>query len=202
LHRREVLKLFALGPALPALSPDLLAAFRAVHASLGPPPASNVLSAHQDATVIAMAELILPRTDTPGAKDTRVNEFIDHILADWYSDQDRTRFLAGLADVDARTQTLFSRDFVDASPTQQAEILRQLGEELAEATATLANAPRGYRGETPIPENSFYLMFRDLALTGYFTSEAGFTLQLQEEIIPGRYDGCVPLSAFATTKGD
>jgi glucoside 3-dehydrogenase (cytochrome c) hitch-hiker subunit len=201
LHRREVLKLLALGPALPALSPDLLAAFRAIHTSLGPTSALMVLSSHQDATVTAMGELILPRTDTPGAKDARVNEFIDRILADWYSDRERAHFLAGLADVDSRTRNLFSQNFVDASPSQQAEILRVLGEELAEATAALANAPRGYRGETPIPENNFYLMFRDLTLTGYFTSEAGFTQQLQEEIIPGRYDGCVPFPASAPTKG-
>lgn len=148
-----------------------------------------------------MAELIIPRTDTPSAKDTRVDEFIDRILADWYTDEDRTRFLAGLADMDARTQSLFSKNFVDAKPEQQSEIFRALGDELAQATAALTDAPRGYRGSTPEPENNFYLMFRDLTLTGYFTSEAGFTQQLRDEIIPGRYDGCVPLPSATSNKG-
>jgi glucoside 3-dehydrogenase (cytochrome c) hitch-hiker subunit len=160
-----------------------------------------VLSPHQDATVVAMAELIIPRTETPGAKDTRVNEFIDHILADWYADEDRARFLSGLADVDTRTQNLFGKNFIEASAEQQSEVLRSLGDELAQATAALANAPRGYRGSEPEPDGNFYLMFRELTLIGYFTSEPGFTQQLREEIIPGRYDGCVPLLAPTSGKG-
>ena len=201
MHRREILKLFAATSVLPALPPSLLAACRGIHSSLAPSPTLKVLSPHQDATVIALAELIIPRTETPGAKDTRVNEFIDRILADWYSDEDRARFLAGLADVDARTQKLFQSDFLDASVEQQSEILRALGEELAEAVSVLANAPRGYRGEVPLPQDNFYLMFRQLTLTGYFTSEAGFTQQLHDEIIPGRYDGCAPMSSMNPAKG-
>jgi gluconate 2-dehydrogenase gamma chain len=200
LDRREALKLLALSSALPALPADLLAAFRNVHADLPATPALKVLSAHQDATVFAMAELIIPPTETPGAKETRVNEFIDHILADWSTDEDRARFLAGLDDVDTRTQKLFNKTFVDASLDQQSEILRLLGEELAQATATLANAPRGYRGSSPQPDNNFYLRFRQLTLIGYFTSEPAFTQQLHGEIIPGRYDGCVPFPA-APAKG-
>jgi hypothetical protein len=200
LNRREVLKLLALSSSLPAFPADLLAVFRNVHAGLPATPALKILSAHQDATVVAMAELIIPRTETPGAKDTRVNEFIDHILADWSTDEDRTRFLAGLADVDTRTQKLFNKNFVDASAGEQSEILLLLGEELAQATAALANAPRGYRGSLPQPDSNFYLRFRQLTLIGYFTSEPAFTQQLHQEIIPGRYDGCIPFPA-APTKG-
>jgi Gluconate 2-dehydrogenase subunit 3 len=199
--RREVLKLLGLSSALPAMPAEWVGAFRAIHASLGSTPALKILNPHQDATVMAMAELILPQTDTPGAKAVRVNEFIDRIVADWYSDQDRVRFLAGLATVDARTQGLFQKDFVDASPPQQSEILRALGEEMAQSTETLANAPRGYRGADPEPEDNFYFMFRQLTLTGYFTSEAGFTQQLHEEIIPGRFDGCIPFGPPVASKG-
>jgi hypothetical protein len=192
LDRRGLLKTLALSAALPIASPELLAAFRQVHARLSPTPALRTLSPHQDATVSAMAELIIPRTDTPGAKDTRVNEFIDHILSDWYTDEERARFLAGLADVDARSQKRFGKTFVDTTAEEQSEILRVLGDELQQAVAALANAPRGYRGSPAEPETNFYLMFRRLTLFGYFTSEAGFTQQLHEEIIPGRFDGCVP----------
>jgi hypothetical protein len=200
-NRREVLKLLALSSALPAMPAEWVSAFRAIHASLGSTPALKILNPHQDATVTAMAELILPQTDTPGAKAVRVNEFIDRIVADWYSEEDRVRFLAGLATVDARTQSLFQKDFVDASPPQQSEILRALGEEMAQATEALANAPRGYRGAGPKPEDNFYFMFRQLTLTGYFTSEAGFTQQLHEEIIPGRFDGCIPFGPPVASKG-
>jgi hypothetical protein len=201
LQRRELLRLLAIGSALPAIPSSLLAACRKVHASLTETPSLKILSSHQDATVTAMAELIIPRTETPGAKDTNVNLFIDHIVADWYSDQERAAFLVGLAEVDSRTQSLFQKNFVDASAVQQAEILRSLGDELAQAAAVAANATRGYRGSTREPEDNFYLQFRQLTLTGYFTSEAGFTRQLHGEIVPGHFDGCVPVEPSAQTKG-
>ncbi len=200
MDRREVLKFLALGAAVPALPSEILAAFRAVHHSLVSTPQLKTLTAHMDATVSAMAELIIPQTDTPGARAVRVNEFIDVILSEWYSDEDRARFLAGLANVDARTQQLFGNGFVEATPQQQATILELLGDEMSQAFSALAVAPRGYRGSDPEPENNFYFMFRQLVLTGYFTSEAGFTQQLHEEIIPGHYDGCTPAAASAPAR--
>jgi len=201
LDRRATLKLLAAGTAVSALPPQLFAAFRRIHASLPRTPAPKILSAHQDATVTAAAELLLPATDTPGAKGARVNEFIDHILADWYSEEDRKRFLDGLADMDARSQKLFSKDFVALTSEQQAEVFQILGDELALALEALANAPPGYRGEAVEPEGNFYAMFRELALTGYFTSEIVATQVLHEVIIPGRFDGCTPLATSTEQKG-
>ncbi len=200
MDRREALKLIALGSALPALPSEVLAAFRAVHSSLQSVPHLKTLSVHMDATVTAMAELIIPQTDTPGAKAVRVNGFIDVILSDWYSDDDRAKFVAGLADVDARAHLLFGMDFIEASQEQQASILELLGGEMSQAFDALASAPRGYRGSDPAPEDNFYFMFRQLVLTGYFTSEAGFMQQLHEEIIPGYYNGCIPVASTTPEK--
>jgi hypothetical protein len=201
LDRREALKFLAAGAAASALPAPVLAAFREIHANLSQTSAFRVLNAHQDATVSAAAELLLPATDTPGAKAARVNEFIDHILADWYPEEDRAIFLKGLADMDVRTQKLFGKDFVSANADQQAEVFRALGEEMAAALIGVAAAPAGYRGSAPEPADNFYAMFRELTLTGYFTSEIGMTQQLHEEIIPGRFDGCVPMTSGPQTSG-
>ena len=201
MQRRDVLKLLAIGSAFPSIPPPLLAGCRVLHASLTETTKLKILSPHQDATVTVMAELIIPRTETPGAKDTNVNLFIDRVLADWYTEGERARFVAGLADVDARAQALFEKNFVDAAGAQQAEILRSLGEGLAEAMAVVANGPRGNRGAAPEPAGHFYLEFRKLVLMGYFTSEAGFSQQLGEEIVPGRFDGCAPLQSSTPIKG-
>lgn len=200
MHRREVLKLLALSSALPAMPAELLAALHEVHANLGTTPQLKLLNPQQDATVTALAELIIPQTDTPGAKAARVNEFIDLILAEWASDEERQLFLSGLADLEARTRRLFGRDFVDATQQQQSEIARAFGEEMAQAIAELANAPRGFRAAAPEPEGNFYYLFRSLTLTGYFTSEIGATQQLHWEMFPGRFDGCVPLAPPAPEK--
>jgi hypothetical protein len=138
LDRREVLKLLSVTSAPFLIPSPLLAASREIHAGLPAAPSLKALNPHQDATVTTMADLILPATETPGAKEVRVNEFIDHIIADWFLDEERARFLGGLADVDLLTQSLFQKNFVDASAAQQAQILRSLGDDMAaEANAAL-----------------------------------------------------------------
>src|SRR6185437_15715123 len=84
MKRRDALKLIAGAAAVPALySQDLFALGREIHQQLGSTAALKTLKPQQNATVIAMAEMIIPATDTPGAKAARVNEFIDLILTDW-----------------------------------------------------------------------------------------------------------------------
>jgi hypothetical protein len=82
LDRREVLKLLALSSALPALPADVVGALRQVHGRLANTTLLKTLDPHMNATVTAMAVLIIPQTETPGAKAVRVNESIDVILSD------------------------------------------------------------------------------------------------------------------------
>ena len=96
MDRREIVKLIAISSALPLVPNRSVAFFRGIHANLPASSKLKILTAHQDATVAAMAELILPQTDTPGAKAARVNEFIDLIVAEWYSEEDRLTFLLDL----------------------------------------------------------------------------------------------------------
>jgi Gluconate 2-dehydrogenase subunit 3 len=201
LQRRELLKYLAMGSTLAAMPASARAAFRAIHAGFSSQPQLKILNPHQDAAVTAMAELIIPATETPGAKGVRVNEFIDLIVAEWYSEEERAQFFAGLADLDAQTNRLFAKGFVDATVVQQTDILHVLGDQLEKEIAALIAGPRGYRGASPEPDGNFYLMFRNLVLTGYFTSEIGAIQQLHEEIIPGHYDGCVPFETDASVKG-
>ena len=84
MQRREALRLLAATAALPILSRDAFSLFREVHEQLAKAPALKTLNPHQNATVTAMSELIIPQTDSPGAKAVRVNEFIDLILTEWY----------------------------------------------------------------------------------------------------------------------
>jgi glucoside 3-dehydrogenase (cytochrome c) hitch-hiker subunit len=192
MERRHALKLLAGAAALPMLSRKALALFRQVHDQLPASAALKTFNAHQNATVTTIAELIIPRTDTPGAKAVRVNEFIDLIVTDWYDSQERTRFLDGLADVDARSRRQFSKDFVGCEGTQQAEILGALDAEMVKARkAGKANAHRK-KNDRPDADNFFFMM-KNLTLIGYYTSEAGNQEELHAEIIPSRHEACAPL---------
>jgi hypothetical protein len=194
MQRREVLRLVLAGSVLPALSPDLFAFFQEAHPAPGY--ALRTLDPHQNATVVIMTDLIIPETDTPGAKAARVNEFIDVILTEWATDDERQHFLAGLADVDKQSNDLFGKDFVDASSTQQFTLLRAMDE-----SSTATRARQQHHGNT-IPEDrdkqlvgDFFTAFRGITLHGYYTSEIGFTQELHMQIIPGALHGCAPLPA-------
>ncbi|MGC1450745.1 MAG: gluconate 2-dehydrogenase subunit 3 family protein [Candidatus Sulfotelmatobacter sp.] len=106
MDRRKGLHLLATGTALRLAPRNVLAVLRE---ALDTPASPRTLDPHQDATVKAMAELILPRTDMPGATDVNAGGFIDLILTEWYDEQERTRFLDCLAEVDLRTKVLFGK---------------------------------------------------------------------------------------------
>jgi hypothetical protein len=195
MDRREALRLMAMGAALQFAPSNLFAVLREARGLLGTQTTPRTLDSQQYATVTAIAELILPRTETPGASDIGVSQFIDLIVTEWYNPEERTRFLNGLADVDVRTQALFGKNFVGSSPGQQAEILTALGQQMTEEAEALQDHAREYRGSPPEPNQNFYYMLRGLTLIGYYTSEAGATRELDFQIIPGRYDGCIDVRA-------
>jgi hypothetical protein len=190
MDRREALRLLATGTALQLAPRHLLAVLREARTLLATQAAPRTLNLHQDATLKAMTELILPKTDTPGATDVGVSEFIDLMLTEWYDEPDRTRFLNGLAEVDLRTKALFGKNFVEGSPDQQAEILIWLGEKMTEAAAARMAGPRPRRRSSQRSSGNFYPMLRHLTLTAYYTSEAGATEALHFQIIPDSHEGC------------
>jgi hypothetical protein len=162
-------------------SPDLLAFGRRVHALLGAQQGLRTLNPHQDATVATIAELIIPATNTPGARAARVNEFIDLILTEWLSDEERQRFLDGLADVDARSQAACGKNFVECSEREQVILLTALDAELT----------RLRESRKPVQHHFFHMMKR-FTLHGYFTSEVG-TPANQRHIFVDMYQPCAPL---------
>jgi Gluconate 2-dehydrogenase subunit 3 len=195
MDRREALRLLAMAGALQLAPGKLFAVLREARTLLGTQAGPRTLQPHQNATVTAIAELIIPKTETPGATDAGVSAFIDLILTEWYDAEERTRFLNGLADVDARSQLMFEKDFVACPPRQQAEILTALGEQMTEEADAVHDFEREYRGAAPQPHQNFYYQMRRLTLTGYYTSEAGATEELGFQIIPERYDGCADARA-------
>ena len=193
MNRRDALRLLAAGAAVP-LAPRSLLALKEARVFLGDTPAPRTLNDHQLATVKRMADMILPRTETPGAADVGATEFIDLILTEWCGEDERSRFLGGLADVDARALGLFAMNFVECASAQQSEILTALGEKLLEETDATRDQPRVGRAGRAAPPGNFYAMLRRLTLTAYYTSEAGATAESKFEMIPDHYDGCAPVA--------
>lgn len=179
MKRRELIQWLVATAGLTAvetLAPaDLLAFGRDVHRRSARTRA-RALSAHAAQTVTIAAERILPATDTPGAKDAGVTPFIEKMLADWHTPEERARFLAGLQDLDARCRARGSRDFVDCSEADQVAVLNALD---ADAAAQ---------------RDHWFGRLKYLAVYGYCTSEVGMrALGLWPQ--PWRYEGCAPVDA-------
>ena len=191
MHRREALRIFAAGAVLPAFSPEMFTLFRQAQ----PPPgyALRTLNSHANDTVVAMIDQIIPATDTPGAKGARVNEFIDVILTEWATPEERKNFLDGLAGIDKQSQSLYGKNFAEATPEQQLVQLRAIDD------AVMSNrVVRPRHGNTvPKPdaqlEGNFWEVFKRITIHGYYTSEIGFTQELKLQIIPGAQHGCAPI---------
>ena len=141
MERREALRLLG-AAALPLIPRELYAVLRAARAKIDSGVALRTLSAKQSATVSRMAEMILPETDTPGAKSARVNEFIDLILTEWYNPEERARFLDGLANVDASSQKYFGKDFTECGEAEQDKMLAEFDQAMAAEAETLKSRPR------------------------------------------------------------
>jgi Gluconate 2-dehydrogenase subunit 3 len=198
MNRRELLKLLA-GTAIASTLPgELFAAARELHGQLENGSSLRTLNPHQDAVVTTISELIIPATDTPGAKAARVNEFIDLVLTEWYEEEERNRFLAGLADVDTRARTLFGKDFVECGEKQQVDVLTALDQEVASVRETVLPSMLA-RDKVELLEKQFFYMIKRLTLFGYYTSEIGSDQELHYEVIPTEHAGCAPINETAKT---
>jgi hypothetical protein len=200
IDRREALRRAALllGGALAAPTvAGVLAGCRAARVPDGVW-APRALTRAQVDLVAAIADSILPDTDTPGARAAGVHRFIDALLAESYTAPERSRFLAGLAEVDARAGRAAGRPFLECASGDQRALLEALDREaFASPPVPLSTTWRGgTRGGPAVP---FFRTMKELTLVGYYTSEIGATRELHHAPVPGRYDGCVPLAQVGRT---
>jgi hypothetical protein len=197
MDRREAIRLLATAASLPLIPADMFGLLRSARSAASNCGALQTLNASQNATGIRLAEIILPETDTPGATAAHVNEFIDLILTEWYSDEDQSRFLRGLEAMDAECQKLFGKRFTECDEKQQVQIVTALDQDMIAAATRKAESELDQPAHT---KGRFFRMMKELTLTGYFTSEVGAKQALHFQLIPGHYRGCVPISPAAPGK--
>jgi hypothetical protein len=131
------------------------------------------LTASQAALATEIADVIIPRTETPGAKDIGIAAFIDSMLNDVYSQQDQKRFVDGMASFAGSGGDFMKLDAKGRMARVRAENVKR----------------------TP-----FMMTIKELTLIGFFMSEPGMTQVLQHVPIPGKLLGCIPLSEAGNGK--
>jgi hypothetical protein len=193
LDRRELLRKLTVGGLGAATAPlwshrltelALAHADPHTHAAAAAPAAPavawkpKVFDAHQNDTVVTITELIIPQTDTPGAKAAKVNEFIDLVLSD-AQPAEKKEFLRGLGWMDARAKELFGTDFVSSTPEQQTALL------------TILSSPSNKSAGDQLGRE-FFEAVKGMTITGYYTSEIGLKQELGEDgnLFFLEYPGC------------
>jgi hypothetical protein len=154
---------------------------------------SSILSASQRAVVSGVADVMIPRTDTPGALDVGVPAFIDLMLRDVYIPADRERYLTGLAAFDAAARSQHGQTFVALEPTQRVALVRTFHD------AAIAEERRLHSQHAHV-RRPFILLTKELTLLAFFTSQAGATQVLQYVAVPGSWHGCLPLQQAGSGK--
>lgn len=151
----------------------------------------------QAALISEVAEIIIPETTTPGAKQAGVPQFIDTMLHEVYPKKDQDIFLKGLADFEEAAKKEEGDVFIDLNPDKQADFVKkQHDQALSKPVEGLSSA---WWGSNPAGEKPFILRMKELTLLGFFTSEQGATQVLQYSQVPGPYHGCVPLAEVGKT---
>ena len=178
MDRRELLKMIAsaTGVAMIGMPAFVLGQAPVAQAAAG-------FTAEEVALLDEIAEAIIPRTDTPGAKDAEAGAFMARFVSNCYSPEDRAAFRAGLVDLDQHA----GGSFMALPATDRLQLLtgldRKAGEQARAARVNADGAESGLH---------WFTMIKQLVIFSFFTSRVGATEVLRYDPVPGHYDGDLP----------
>jgi len=149
-----------------------------------------------------VAETILPKTNTPGAKDAAVGQLMTIIVNDCYEAGNQKVFHEGIKQLDEASKKMYNEGFMKLTPEKRQDLLVSLDRETKEyqkkkdefdkvqsekEKAETGKGNADFKKETMAPH--YFTMMKQLTLLGFFTSKPGATEALRYVAVPGRYDG-------------
>ncbi|MBN8876954.1 MAG: gluconate 2-dehydrogenase subunit 3 family protein [Sphingobacteriales bacterium] len=150
----------------------------------------------QTELIAALAETIIPATDTPGAKACQVEKYIQVMVRDCTDRKSQNKFVDGLKDLKAYTSYEYGKEYQHCTAEQQIKVLEHFAGK-ASSTGLWSKIERRYLG------NSFFTTLKQYTVEGFCTSRQGATQALSYLHVPGRYQGCMPMTpgqkAWATS---
>ena len=168
MDRRFAIKQLGLSSIGAMLSPALLSAMESCTSAPVNDYPRLKLSYEQDLLLQELVEIIIPTTDTPGAKVAGVNRYIDRVLDKVRNEEEAALFLSSL-------QEMLDTDWLDLNEEERKQSLQQM-----EASSKQAKGP------------SFFNMLKAMTVYGYYTSKIGATQELEYVHAAGTYRGDVP----------
>jgi hypothetical protein len=179
----------ALGPAFSvaqAISSDLTPAARGEDGSkflTDPNWRLAFLNDRQNETLIVLSDVIVPATDTPGAKEALVNRYIDLILSVQPAEFQQ-QFTDALSFIDNESQKQYGKDFRTLTAEDQHALLAPWAYPLGSSIWT-------ENEEKPDPAHQHFGRLKALIATAYYGSEIGAKeLGWDGTYTHGAYEGC------------
>ena len=139
------------------------------------------LTGEQEKLLAELAEAIIPKTTTPGAKDIYAHQFVMKMMDDCASKEDQQKFVKGLDAFSSFAKKNAGTAFLDATTTKRAEIMKAIEDIKPEESEAAA----------------FYKKMKGLTIRAYTSSKFYLTQVQVYELVPGRWSGCVPVKQSA-----
>lgn len=139
--------------------------------------AASYLSSEQEKLLNELCDLILPKTTTPSATEVGVPSFIHAVMQDCTAQAERDAFAEGLKQLDAD-----AKGFAKLTDEEKQAFLKKLDNDARAA------------GDKATPTQATWRKLKELTVVGYFTSEVGASEVLEYVPVPGKWEGCIPLT--------
>ena len=143
-------------------------------------PISVTFGPKQERLLQMVVDTLIPTTDTPGAKELKVDQFVLLMVNDCHSEKDQTAFYSGLHNLDAFTEKHFGQSFTLCDADTRVEALN-----------SLSKSP-----DTAPELQAFIQIAKDRTIQGYLESRYVMTEARPHKMIPDPYDGYYPASKF------
>lgn len=160
----------------------------------------SIFSPQEREMINVLTEMIIPETDTPGANQAGVPDFIDMLISTWYSEHDKKYVFHGLRLLNNHCLISFGQDFLGCSEEQQIIALEDAEQNVLGAISDgieggrserVAVTPNGWApwGDRHRAGHGFFSQIKSLTVLAYYTSEIGATQALIYDPVPGEYIG-------------
>jgi hypothetical protein len=190
MDRRTVIKNLALVIGGAALLPSCLQD----HAKASIALKKINVSADQERFVADVAETIIPKTDTPGAKDLSLHLFVLKMVDDCFSKKDQAAFIAGLDKLSKEAENRYNKPFGQCSQAQRESLLNELDHKQSEFQKAQKGQNKNAKKELPADDMlAFYGITKGETIFGYTYSKYFMTKQIVYELVPSRYNPNFPV---------
>lgn len=134
----------------------------------------------QEKMISEVSETIIPVTDTPGAKDTYTHLFVLKMLDDCYTKEEQEQFIKGMKEFEKISHKKFDKSFIDCNVLQREELVRNNinSKEVSEEVS------------------AFFKIMKKLTVQGYTTSKYYLTNVQVYKLVPGKFQGCIPVTSL------